>query len=76
MHLLVGFGNQHTLARLRRRGHCDVQRLFAADKDDLLFRSRNCRVKEISPEHFFTVCAGRHNDRIVLAALTLVHRQL
>ena len=24
---------------------------------------------------FLAVCAGRHNDRIVLAALTLVHRQ-
>ena len=75
MHLLVRLDDQHTLARLRRREHCDVQRFFAADKDDLLFRSRNCRVKEISPEHFLAIRAGWHNHGIILAALAFVHGQ-
>lgn len=75
MHLLVRLDDQHALARLRRRDHCNVQRLFAADKDDLLLRSRNGCVEKIAPKHFLTFCAGRHNDRIILAALTFVHGQ-
>lgn len=75
MHLLVRLDDQHTLARLRWRDHCDVERLLTSNKDDLLFCTRDCCVEKIAPKHFLTVCAGRHNDRIILAALTFVHGQ-
>ena len=39
------------------------------------FCTRDCCVEKIAPKHFLTVCAGRHNDRIILAALTFVHGQ-
>ena len=75
MHLLVRLDDQHTLARLRRREHCDVQRFFAANKDDLLFSSRNCRVKEIAPEHFLAIRTCGHDDSIILTSLAFVHGQ-
>ena len=65
----------YTLALLWQRDHGNVQRLLAVGKDDLLFCSRNCRIKKTSLEHFGAIRTGRHNDRIVLASLSLVYSQ-
>lgn len=65
MKLLMGFGNQLAFARLRRRGHGSMQGFFAADQNDLLLCTRDCRVEKIAPEHLLTIRTDRYNHSMI-----------
>ena len=71
----IGSGDELGLARVRDALHCGVHCLTAPHEDDLLPRPRDRGVEQIAIQHFCSRRAHRHEDGVILAALTFMHRQ-
>ena len=71
----IGSGDELGLARVRDALHRGVHCLAVSHEDHLPPRPRDRGVKQIAIQHFCSRHAHRHENGVILAALTFVHGQ-